>query len=279
MLAPPRSASADVLLGLDDAGAELWRIAPPADTLAQLHAVGDELLVLTPDSVHLVEAATGTARTVSKVPGGEVVLATATREAVLVARQGTHPQLLRIERTDGTVTWRQGVRASALAVVDGVALDCTAGGNVEARALDDGRPAWSFGLGFRCTSLWSVPTGPGQPARVMAAGQHGRFVVFEADPSPAPAERFTARGRVLVDGKPQRGVAVHVGDDVDLTDARGRYQVRARGRGTIQVWVDLPPSAAGPGRVINWEPTDTIALSGARSYRRDLVTDTGPEDH
>ncbi|MCA9712977.1 MAG: hypothetical protein KDK70_44540, partial [Myxococcales bacterium] len=156
-------------------------------------------------------------------------------------------------------------------------LACTAGGDLVAHALGDGRARWHYGPGFSCTSLWTVPTAPDRPPRVVAAGYGGSFVLLEADPAPAPAERYTIRGRVLVDRRPQPGVVVHVGDRTARTDGEGRYRVRGRGRGIVHVWVELPPSPR-PGMVLNFEPEHLVELTGKRWYRSDLVTHSVIED-
>jgi len=279
LLSTPRSATAEELLGFDAEGTALWRVVPPADALPEIWPAGEELVVLTPDEAHIIEAATGVTHQVLDIPGGEIEMAAATPKTLVVSRGHQRARLLRIKRSDGSVAWSKRTTTTALKVVDDMVLACTAGGSVVTRALDNGRLQWSYGLGFRCTSVWSVPVAPDQPARMMAAGPNGRFVVFEADPSPAPLERYAVRGRVLVDRRPQRGVRVHVGDRWARTNEHGRYEVRARGRGTLRIWVELPDSAVGRGRVLNWEPRATVELSGVHSYRRDLVTDTGMDDH
>jgi hypothetical protein len=277
--APPWSTTADGVLGLDAEGAVVWQRSAPADAIPLLETSGNELLMLTPQQVHIADAATGTTRQVVDVPGGEVSHAFATPTALLVARGDRRPELLRIARRDGAVSWRARTPdLIALLVVDELVVACTAGDDVVVHALDDGRRLGSYGPGFACTSLWSVPVAPGLPARVMAADREGALVIFELDPDPPPPERYTIRGRVLLDRRPQAGVRVHVGDRSIRTDAEGRYRVFGRGRGAVHIWVELPDSPRR-GRVLNFEPEATVELSGKHWYQRDLVTHTVRDDH
>jgi hypothetical protein len=112
----------------------------------------------------------------------------------------------------------------------------------------------------------------------MAAGHEGALVIFELDPAPPRPERYTIRGRVLVDRRPQPGVRVHVGDRSVRTDAEGRYRVHGRGLGAVHIWVELPDSPRR-GWVLNFAPEQTVELSGKHWYQRDLVTHTVRDDH
>jgi hypothetical protein len=152
--APPWSTTADEVLGLDADGAVVWHRSPPADTFPWLETSGDQLLMLTPQQVHIADAATGTTREVVDVPDGEVVHAFATPTALLVARGDRHAELLRIERSGGAVSWRTRTPGVvALHVVDELVLACTTGNNLVVYALDDGRRLGSYGPGFTCISL------------------------------------------------------------------------------------------------------------------------------
>jgi outer membrane protein assembly factor BamB len=277
--APAWSTTADEVLGLDGEGAVAWRRPAPVDALTWLATSGTELLVLTPGQVHIVDGATGKTRQVLDIPGGNVERAFVTGDALLVAQGQRRPELLRIERRDGKVTWQARAPAIiALHVVDDLLLACTSGSNLVAYALDDGRRLWDHGPGFSCTSLWTLPVAAGRPSRVIAAGPSGSFVLLEVDPSPAAAERFTIHGRVLIDRRPQRGVVVHVGDRITRSDDEGRYRVSGRGRGIVRVWAELPPEPR-PGRVLSFVPEQRVELSGKRRYRGDLVTHTVFDDH
>ncbi|MCA9708297.1 MAG: hypothetical protein KDK70_20770 [Myxococcales bacterium] len=71
--APAWSTHADELIGLDVDGAVTWRRPAPDQTLPWLTTSGAELLVLTPQQVHIVDATTGLTRQVLDADGRVVL--------------------------------------------------------------------------------------------------------------------------------------------------------------------------------------------------------------
>lgn len=203
------------------------------------------------------------------IPGGEFAGGLLVTHASRVADDDT-ATLHAFDIASGSERWRRPKLGSYSFAVDQDAVFVNLGDD-RLLALDASNGVTQAELSFGSHFNVDVQPGGGEagPLVIVDAAATGQWILGRA-PAPVPAESWTIRGRLVAEEWLPRGsaanVPVQVGEKIVRTDARGRFEVRGKGRGAIGVALGTTrgPDQRGGSRV-TFEASPVI-LDGSGSY-------------